>query len=209
MHSHLHLHLCIHACIHAYIHFVRDLLATARSRARKHTCINTHKHTLRGRPIAIAIVFNHLTAQDAPDPPDKAFEIAAEAIANTHAALRPVTTREGPARLTQALRPVLEEILREYADRMTVRTLLDYSAGIEGQYFADFGPGPDALARYVEACSGLRMIHEPGTMRGYNSTSYCIAGAANRSRHRPAFRRSCREPSARTAGHRGILVLRH
>lgn len=59
---------------------------------------------------------------------------------------------------------------------LTIRTLLDYSSGIEGQYFADFGSEPDALVQYVEACNDLRIIHKPGKMRGYNSTSYCIAG---------------------------------
>ena len=59
---------------------------------------------------------------------------------------------------------------------MTVRSLLDYSSGIEGQYFEDFGNGEDALEKYVDACANLRMIHAPGEMRSYNSTSYCIAG---------------------------------
>ncbi|MDJ0656737.1 MAG: serine hydrolase domain-containing protein [Xanthomonadales bacterium] len=61
-------------------------------------------------------------------------------------------------------------------DEMTIRTLLDYSCGIEGQFFEDFGDSADALRQYVDACSGLRLIHPPGSMRGYNSTSYCIAG---------------------------------
>lgn len=59
---------------------------------------------------------------------------------------------------------------------LTIRTLLDYSSGIEGQYFDDFGSEPDALEKYVKACNDLRIIHRPGEMRGYNSTSYCIAG---------------------------------
>ncbi len=61
-------------------------------------------------------------------------------------------------------------------DAMTVRTLLDYSSGVEGQYFADFGSDADSLKRYVDACSDLRMIHAPGEVRAYNSTSYCLAG---------------------------------
>lgn len=61
---------------------------------------------------------------------------------------------------------------------MTLRTLLDYTAGVEGDFFEDFGENPDALERYVAACSVLGYIHPPGEMRGYNSTAYCIAGRA-------------------------------
>jgi CubicO group peptidase (beta-lactamase class C family) len=61
-------------------------------------------------------------------------------------------------------------------DALTVRTLLDYTSGIAGDFFADFGPGPEALARYVEACADLPLLFPPGTMRGYNSTAYCVAG---------------------------------
>ncbi len=39
--------------------------------------------------------------------------LAAEAAAHTYAALSTITTRQGPDRLTQALRPVFEEILSE------------------------------------------------------------------------------------------------
>ncbi len=45
--------------------------------------------------------------------PDALARSGAEAAADTHAALARVTTRRGPDRLAQALRPVLEEILRE------------------------------------------------------------------------------------------------
>jgi DNA-binding XRE family transcriptional regulator len=78
--------------------------------------------------VALAAVVHHLTAQQAPDPSDRTIEIAAEAAANTYAALRPVTTRQGPDRLTQALRPVLEEILRECADPVPPPGALDRGA---------------------------------------------------------------------------------
>jgi len=78
--------------------------------------------------LALAIVFNHLTAADAPDPPSRSIAIAAEAASNTYAALSPVTTRQGPARLTQALRPVLEEILRECADPVPPPGAIDRGA---------------------------------------------------------------------------------
>jgi len=42
------------------------------------------------------------------------FEIAAEAVAHTYAALARVTTERGAGRLVQALRPVLGEILKDH-----------------------------------------------------------------------------------------------
>ena len=66
--------------------------------------------------LALAIVINHLSPKDGPDPPDEAVGVAAEAVVNTYAALAAVTTRQGHDRLCQALRPVLEEILRDYSD---------------------------------------------------------------------------------------------
>ena len=85
--------------------------------------------------LALAIVINHLTAPDAPDPADRAIEIAAEAAANTYAALRPVTTRQGPDRLTQALRPVLEEILRECADPVPPPGAMDRGAELATELY--------------------------------------------------------------------------
>ena len=94
------------------------------------TALDNHRLKL-----ALAIVFNHLTAADAPDPPSQAIAIAAEAISNTYAALSPVTTRQGPARLTQALRPVLEEILRECADPVPPQGAIDRGAQLATELY--------------------------------------------------------------------------
>lgn len=59
---------------------------------------------------------------------------------------------------------------------LSVRSLVNYSAGIECDFFEDFGEDPTALGEYVEACKKIRFVHEPGKYRSYNSTSYCIAG---------------------------------
>lgn len=59
---------------------------------------------------------------------------------------------------------------------LTVRSLLNYTSGIAGEFFADFGPDDGALARYVEACAALPLVFDPQTMRGYSSTAYCVAG---------------------------------
>ena len=62
---------------------------------------------------AIAVVANHLRAPNAPPTPSNLLEIATEAVTNTYTALARLTTHRGQARLAQALRPVLEEILKE------------------------------------------------------------------------------------------------
>ncbi len=63
--------------------------------------------------LAMAVVINHLTPQEAPPVAPENLDIAAEAAVNTYAALSRLTSRRGPARLAQALRPVLAEILKE------------------------------------------------------------------------------------------------
>lgn len=64
---------------------------------------------------AIAAVLPHLGELGRLEVSPAVLELAADAAANTYAALARVTTRRGPARLAQALRPILEEILREYS----------------------------------------------------------------------------------------------
>jgi CubicO group peptidase (beta-lactamase class C family) len=80
---------------------------------------------------------------------------------------------DAPAR---AYLPALKLAGKPAPDTLTVRSLLDYSSGVAGEYFADFGAGTDALARYVDACADLPFLFKPGTMRAYSSTAYCIAG---------------------------------
>lgn len=84
--------------------------------------------------VVLAIVLNHLLPPDVPGSPEEAAEIAAEAVLNTYAALSTVTTRQGPDRLQQALRPVLEEILREFAGRPP-RLALDHGTGLATQLY--------------------------------------------------------------------------
>lgn len=63
--------------------------------------------------LAIAVVVNHLRSESAPPAAPETLDIAAEAAVSTYAALSRLTTRQGPSRLAQALRPVLAEILKE------------------------------------------------------------------------------------------------
>lgn len=62
------------------------------------------------------------------------------------------------------------------AAQITVRQLLNHSSGIEGDFFFDTGRGDEVLARYVQHCSSLEMIHPPGVAFSYCNTGYAIAG---------------------------------
>jgi DNA-binding XRE family transcriptional regulator len=85
--------------------------------------------------VALAIVVDHLAAKDNLAPPDAAVTIAAEAVVNTYIALSTVTTRQGPERFCQALRPVLEEILREYSASPPPPAALDRGAELATQIY--------------------------------------------------------------------------
>lgn len=84
--------------------------------------------------LAMATVVNHMNPQATAISDDMA-EIAAEAVVNTYAALSIVTTRQGPDRLRQALRPVLEEILRECSDSAPPAKTLDQGADLATQLY--------------------------------------------------------------------------
>lgn len=84
--------------------------------------------------VVLAIVLNHLLPPDIPGAPEQTAEVAAEAVLNTYAALSTVTTRQGPDRLRQALRPVLEEILREFSD-CPPRSALDHGTSLATQLY--------------------------------------------------------------------------
>ncbi|WP_428410488.1 helix-turn-helix transcriptional regulator [Hyphococcus sp.] len=83
--------------------------------------------------LALAVVINHLRAEESAPLDAGMLAVGAEAAVHTYAALSPLTTRQGPARLAQALRPVLEEILKE-------------SGGV---------PAPSALDRGAELAAEL------------------------------------------------------
>ena len=89
---------------------------------------------------AVAAVVHHLSPPDAPPAPDATVEIGAEAVVNTYAALSRFTTRQGPDRLAQALRPVLGEILQE-CGRPAPSSALDRGADLGAQlYYQTVGP---------------------------------------------------------------------
>ncbi len=89
---------------------------------------------------SIAAVVSHMVSEDTP-PPDELADIAAEAVIHTYTALSKVTTRQGRDRLCQALRPVLEEILREISDADPAPSTLHRGARLATQlYYQSWSP---------------------------------------------------------------------
>jgi CubicO group peptidase (beta-lactamase class C family) len=62
------------------------------------------------------------------------------------------------------------------AKSVTVRHLLNHSAGWMGDDYGDFGRGDDALARYVAAMKQLPQLTPPGQVFAYNNAAVVVAG---------------------------------
>ncbi|MFJ9691371.1 serine hydrolase domain-containing protein [Kitasatospora sp. NPDC101183] len=60
---------------------------------------------------------------------------------------------------------------REASEQLTIRHLLSHGGGFHGESMSDFGPGDDALGRYVDSLSHVSQLHPPGEL-----FSYCNAG---------------------------------
>jgi CubicO group peptidase (beta-lactamase class C family) len=62
------------------------------------------------------------------------------------------------------------------AAAVTLRQLLNHSPGWLGDYFQDFGPGEDALARYVEGMAKLPQLTPLRSVFFYNNAAVAAAG---------------------------------
>lgn len=62
------------------------------------------------------------------------------------------------------------------AETVTVRQLLNHTAGWSGDYFPDMGRGDDALARAVESMESLEQLTPPKEMWSYNNAAFYLAG---------------------------------
>ncbi len=62
------------------------------------------------------------------------------------------------------------------ASRVTVRQLLNHSAGWLGDDFQDFGSGDDAVARYAQSMVGLPQLTPLGEVFAYNNAAVVLAG---------------------------------
>ncbi|WP_432879194.1 serine hydrolase domain-containing protein [Kribbella sp. CA-245084] len=62
------------------------------------------------------------------------------------------------------------------AARVTVRQLLNHTAGWQGDYLEDYGEGDDALAKYVAGMSKVPQLTPLGKVFAYNNASLGVAG---------------------------------
>ena len=62
------------------------------------------------------------------------------------------------------------------SNRVTVRQVLNHSAGWLGDFFLDTGNGDDAIAEYVAAMSQLPQLTPPGSTFAYNNAALALAG---------------------------------
>ena len=62
------------------------------------------------------------------------------------------------------------------AAQVTLRQLLNHTAGWEGDFFPDTGEGDDALARFVARLNEVAQLTPPGAVFSYNNAAYCLAG---------------------------------
>jgi CubicO group peptidase (beta-lactamase class C family) len=61
-------------------------------------------------------------------------------------------------------------------DKCTVRNLLTHTSGLDGDYFASFGFGDDAIQRYVEASAALPQLFAPGAHYSYCNAGFVVLG---------------------------------
>src|SRR5215510_6220306 len=79
------------------------------------------------------------------------------------------------------------------ASRVTLRQLLNHSAGWRGDDFEDTGPGDDALARYVVGMARLPQLTPLGTVFHYNNAAVVLAGHVLEAATGSTYERTIRE----------------
>ncbi|MFF3017173.1 serine hydrolase domain-containing protein [Streptomyces sp. NPDC057939] len=72
--------------------------------------------------------------------------------------------------------PELALASEEVAGRITVRNLLNHTAGLDWNLVNDTGEGDDALAAFVADLGSLPLIAAPGTRASYSQAGYNLAG---------------------------------
>ncbi len=85
----------------------------------------------------------------------------------------------GKLDLDEPVRRVLPELKladESVAERVTLRHLLTHTGGWVGDYFNDFGPCDDALARMVAELAKLEQLTPLGEVWSYNNAGFNIAG---------------------------------
>ena len=84
---------------------------------------------------------------------------------------------EGKVELDAPVVTYLRDFLLADAEAtITVRQLLNHSNGIAGDYFNDEGHQGNLIARYVDRCAQLPIIHPIGKMYSYSNSAFAVAG---------------------------------
>ncbi|MFL6122949.1 serine hydrolase domain-containing protein [Actinophytocola sp.] len=86
---------------------------------------------------------------------------------------------EGKVDLDQPIRTYLPEFRiadESAAERITVRQLLNHTAGFEGDVFTDTGTGDDCVEKYVATLHGVPQLFPPGEQFSYNNAGFCVLG---------------------------------
>src|SRR5262245_27546059 len=86
---------------------------------------------------------------------------------------------EGNVALTDPLQrhlPNFALLSNDTANSITLTHLLSHTSGIDGDYFESTGTGEDKLARYVDACRLLPMLHNPGELFSYCNVGFNLLG---------------------------------
>lgn len=72
--------------------------------------------------------------------------------------------------------PELRLADEDAAARITVRMLLNHTAGFEGDLFTDTGPGDDCVEKFVATLAEVPQLFPPGERFSYNNAGYCVLG---------------------------------
>ena len=86
---------------------------------------------------------------------------------------------EGSVDLDAPVRTYLPELrLRDEtaAASITVRQLLNHTAGFEGDIFTDTGVGDDCVEKFVATLHDTPQLFAPGEQFSYNNAGYCVLG---------------------------------
>ncbi|MFG2332400.1 serine hydrolase domain-containing protein [Streptomyces sp. NPDC048604] len=121
-----------------------------------------------------------ITDIDAPEPVDEQTVFTLGSVSKTYAATALMRlVAEGRVELDAPVRRYVPEFTladERAADEITVRNLLNHTAGFDWRLSADTGEGDDALALYVADMAKSELIAPPGTRASYSQLGYNLLG---------------------------------
>ncbi|GAA1152268.1 serine hydrolase domain-containing protein [Kribbella jejuensis] len=131
----------------------------------------------RGREYMRGFGVTNLDTKE-PVSPDTAFRIGSTSKTFTATAIMRLV-EQGRISLERPVRAYLPDFAAAdpaVARRVTVRQLLNHSAGWQGDYFEDTGDGDDALAKYVADLTKVPQLTPLGKVFSYNNAALGVAG---------------------------------